>query len=248
MCPSFMVTHEEKHATRGRAHQLWEMLNGEVITKGWRDDNVKEALDLCLACKGCKGDCPVNVDMATYKAEFLSHYWEGRLRPRYAYAFGLIDRWSRLASVAPGLVNLFTQLPVLSSLAKKAAGIPQQRQIPAFAAETFKRWFSRRGLRNQGMPKVILWPDTFNNYFWIAPAVSRYSSQCAVGVTASRCALASTKMWLETGRLAASARPAARNQPVTPPPVRPFRGIPRDNDPRYPCRECLGKGARPGSR
>lgn len=166
MCPSFMVTHEEKNATRGRAHQLWEMLNGEVITKGWRDDNVKEALDLCLACKGCKGDCPVNVDMATYKAEFLSHYWEGRLRPRHAYAFGLIDQWSRLASVAPGLVNLFTQLPVLSSLAKKAAGIPQQRQIPAFAAETFKQWFSRRGLHNQAMPRVILWPDTFNNYFF----------------------------------------------------------------------------------
>jgi Fe-S oxidoreductase len=165
MCPSFMVTHDEKHATRGRAHQLWEMLNGEVITKGWRDDNVKAALDLCLACKGCKGDCPVNVDMATYKAEFLSHYWEGRLRPRYAYAFGLIDQWSRLASVAPGFVNLFTQLPVLSSLAKKAAGIPQQRRIPAFAAETFKQWFSRRGVRNQGMPRVILWPDTFNNYF-----------------------------------------------------------------------------------
>ena len=95
MCPSFMVTHEERDTTRGRAHLLWEMLNGDVIADGWRDENVKKALDLCLACKGCKGDCPVNVDMATYKAEFLSHYWEGRLRPRYAYAFGLIDQWAR---------------------------------------------------------------------------------------------------------------------------------------------------------
>ncbi len=111
MCPSYMVTHEERHTTRGRTHQLWEMLNGDVIANGWRDDNVKEALDLCLACKGCKGDCPVNVDMATYKAEFLSHYWEGRLRPRYAYAFGLIDQWARLASVAPGLVNLVHSTP-----------------------------------------------------------------------------------------------------------------------------------------
>jgi FAD/FMN-containing dehydrogenase/Fe-S oxidoreductase len=165
MCPSFMVTHEERDATRGRAHHLWEMLQGDVITDGWRDESVKEALDLCLACKGCKGDCPVNVDMATYKAEFLSHYWEGRLRPRYAYAFGLIDRWSRLASIAPGFVNLFTQLPVLSTMAKKAAGMPMGRQIPPFAPETFKSWFNKRSTHNQGQPSVILWPDTFNNYF-----------------------------------------------------------------------------------
>ncbi len=166
MCPSFMVTHEERHTTRGRAHHLWEMLNGEVIANGWRDENVKDALDLCLACKGCKGDCPVNVDMATYKAEFLSHYWEGRIRPRSAYAFGLIDQWARLASVAPGFVNLFTQLPGLSTLAKKAAGMPAGRRIPAFAAETFKDWFRKRDARNQGKPKVTLWADTFNNYFF----------------------------------------------------------------------------------
>src|SRR5438552_2232407 len=133
MCPSYMVTHEERHTTRGRAHLLWEMLHGDVIQDRWRDENVKEALDLCLSCKGCKGDCPVNVDMATYKAEFLSHYWEGRLRPRYAYAFGWIDKWARLASVAPGFVNLFTQLPGVSEVAKLLAGMPRQRRIPAFA-------------------------------------------------------------------------------------------------------------------
>ncbi len=166
MCPSFMVTHEERHTTRGRAHHLWEMLQGNVITEGWRDEHVKESLDLCLACKGCKGDCPVNVDMATYKAEFLSHYWQGRLRPRSAYAFGFIDQWARLASVVPGFVNLFTQLPGLSAVAKLAAGMPQQREIPAFAPETFKAWFRRRGIRNQGRPEVILWADTFNNYFF----------------------------------------------------------------------------------
>ncbi len=166
MCPSFMVTREEKHTTRGRAHLLWEMLHGDVITGGWKDDHVKDALDLCLSCKGCKGDCPVNVDMATYKAEFLAHYWEGRLRPRHAYAFGFIDQWARLASIAPGFVNLFTQLPVLSFIAKKAAGMPRQRQIPAFAPETFQAWFRRRRPRNQGSPKVVLWPDTFNNYFF----------------------------------------------------------------------------------
>jgi hypothetical protein len=110
MCPSFMVTREEKDSTRGRAHLLFEMLQKGPIKDGWRDEHVKESLDLCLSCKGCKGDCPVNVVAATYKAEFLSHYWEGRLRPVSAYAFGLIDQWSRLASVAPGVVNLVTQL------------------------------------------------------------------------------------------------------------------------------------------
>jgi len=165
MCPSFMVTREEEHTTRGRAHHLWEMLQGDVIQNGWRDESVKESLDLCLSCKGCKGECPVNVDMATYKAEFLSHYWEGRLRPRYAYAFGWINKWARLASVAPGFANLFTQLPVLRSAAKLAAGVPQQRKIPAFAPETFKAWFRSREPRNQGSERVLLFADTFNNYF-----------------------------------------------------------------------------------
>ncbi len=166
MCPSFMVTHEERHTTRGRTHHLWEMLHGDVIANGWRDDNVKDALDLCLACKGCKGDCPVNVDMATYKAEFLSHYWQGRFRNRYAYMFGMIDRWARLASLAPGFVNLFTQLPVLSTFVKAATGVPQGRTIPAFAPQTFKSWFRTHGPSNHEQPKVILWPDTFNNYFF----------------------------------------------------------------------------------
>ena len=104
---------------------------------------MKESLDLCLACKGCKSDCPVGVDVATYKAEFLSHYYEGRVRPRSAYAFGNIDLWARLASNAPGLVNLTTQLPFLRDIAKLVAGIPRQRSIPAFAPETFKQWFHR---------------------------------------------------------------------------------------------------------
>src|SRR5437868_11711666 len=166
MCPSYMATWEEEHSTRGRARLLFEMFQGEEIPADWRNEAVKESLDLCLSCKGCKGDCPVNVDMATYKSEFLSHYWEGRLRPRHAYAFGLIDQWARLASIAPGLVNLFTQLPVLSAIAKKAAGMPLRRRIPAFAPETFKAWFRKRGPRNQQKPKVILWADTLNNYFF----------------------------------------------------------------------------------
>jgi FAD/FMN-containing dehydrogenase/Fe-S oxidoreductase len=170
MCPSFRVTREEEHSTRGRAHLLWEMTRGEVIQDGWQSEEVKQSLDLCLSCKGCKSDCPVSVDLATYKAEFLSHYYEGKIRPLNHYAFGNIDFWARLASAAPGLVNLTTQLPFLRDIAKLVAGIPQARSIPAFAPQTFKSWFRRRTPRNQGGPAVVLWPDTFNNYFLPATA------------------------------------------------------------------------------
>src|SRR5690606_1521716 len=110
-------THEEKHSTRGRARMLFEMLQGDVV-KGWKSKEVKDSLDLCLACKGCKGDCPVNVDMATYKSEFLYHYYQGRLRPRTAYAFGLIYWWSKLASYIPDLANFITRAPLISSISK----------------------------------------------------------------------------------------------------------------------------------
>jgi FAD/FMN-containing dehydrogenase/Fe-S oxidoreductase len=221
MCPSWRATHEEEHSTRGRAHLLWEMTQkpareDAIIHDGWRSEEVKRSLDLCLACKGCKSDCPVGVDVATYKAEFLSHYYEGRRRPLNAYAFGNIDLWASLASNAPGLVNLTTQLPFLREIAKLAAGIPLQRRIPAFASHTFKQWFFRTSLshfsqkrreaghprtENTGsipgpaafarpgnrddsyqatgsavpydgreergalVPAVLLWADTFNNYF-----------------------------------------------------------------------------------
>lgn len=166
MCPSYMVTREEMHSTRGRAHLLFELLQGDVLSKnGWRDDSVKEALDLCLACKACKSECPVNVDVATYKAEFLAHYFDGRLRPRAAYSMGLIYWWSRLASLAPNLVNFFGKTPPFSSFVKWAGDIAPERKLPEFATVTFKEWFFQRGPRNQGQPSVLLWPDTFTNYF-----------------------------------------------------------------------------------
>ena len=165
MCPSFRVTGDEEQSTRGRAHLLWEMTRRDVIQDGWQDKHVKESLDLCLACKGCKSDCPVGVDVATYKSEFLSHYYEGRHRPRSAYAFGNIDIWARLASNVPGLANLTTQLPFLRDIAKFVAGISPQRKIPAFAPQTFRSWFVRRRPQKIGGPQVLLWPDTFNNYF-----------------------------------------------------------------------------------
>jgi FAD/FMN-containing dehydrogenase/Fe-S oxidoreductase len=165
MCPSFRVTREEMHSTRGRAHLLFEMLEGEPLHGGWQNEHVKEALDLCLACKGCKGECPVSVDMATYKAEFLSHYYTEHRRPITAYAFGLIHWWARFASFAPHAVNVITQTPGLRALAKLAAGMPQARDVPAFAPQTFQAWFRQRPQQQMGRPHVILWPDTFNNHF-----------------------------------------------------------------------------------
>ncbi|HEU4642997.1 MAG TPA: FAD-binding and (Fe-S)-binding domain-containing protein [Gemmatimonadaceae bacterium] len=170
MCPSYMATREERWSTRGRARLLGEMLRGDPLRGGWRNDEVREALDLCLACKGCRAECPVNVDVATYKAEFLSHYYEGRMRPPAAYAMGLIHRWARAASHAPRLVNALTHAPGLSAIAKRVAGIAPQRTIPRFASEPFTRWFRRRPVVNPGGAPVLLWPDTFNNYFFPATA------------------------------------------------------------------------------
>ncbi|WP_329141241.1 FAD-binding and (Fe-S)-binding domain-containing protein [Streptomyces sp. NBC_00670] len=168
MCPSFQVTREEKHSTRGRARLLYEMLEGDVVTDGWQSEEVKDALDLCLACKGCTNDCPVNVDMPTYKAEFLHHHYKSarRQRPRYAYAFGFIDQAARIASRVPEVANLVTHTPGLARLAKLVAGIDGKRPLPRFAPMTLQEWFARRGgTANPGGRPVVLFPDTFNNHF-----------------------------------------------------------------------------------
>jgi FAD/FMN-containing dehydrogenase/Fe-S oxidoreductase len=165
MCPSYMVTREERHSTRGRARLLFEMLEGDPLNAGWRSEDVREALDLCLSCKGCKAECPVHVDMATYKAEFLAHYYTRHWRPRSAYAFGLIGTWARLAALAPRVVNSVTQVPVASAAAKWLAGMSPARRIPAFAPQTFRQWFRARQRPAAAGPRVLLWPDTFNDHF-----------------------------------------------------------------------------------
>jgi FAD/FMN-containing dehydrogenase/Fe-S oxidoreductase len=165
MCPSYMATREEKHTTRGRSRILYEMLRGEVIEDGFRSKEVHDALDLCLSCKGCKGDCPVSVDMATYKAEFLSKHFKRRLRPRQAYTMGLIMLHARLASKVPRLANFVTSAPGLSRVVKRIGGIAPEREMPSFARERFKDWFARRGAVNPNADPVVLFPDTFNNFF-----------------------------------------------------------------------------------
>jgi FAD/FMN-containing dehydrogenase/Fe-S oxidoreductase len=163
MCPSYMATREEKHSTRGRAHLLWEMLQGQVITDGWRNEEVKEALDLCLSCKACKTECPVNVDMATWKAEFLGHHYQGRVHPLQHYLFGFMDRFASLASIAPALANLPMRTPGLRGLVKGIAGVAPQRKLPQFAGRSFQSQY--RSQAGSSGSAVMLWPDTWNNYF-----------------------------------------------------------------------------------
>ena len=174
MCPSYMATHDEQHSTRGRAHLLWEMLQGDVLKGGWRNQQVREALDLCLSCKACKTECPVNVDMATYKAEFLAHHYAGRLRPLNAYAFGYIDKWAQIASHAPALTNLFGQLPLTASLAKSLLHIHPSRTLPTFAQLTYKAQAKSLAQPTSPIGDVLLWADTFNNYFRSKTACSAH--------------------------------------------------------------------------
>ena len=162
MCPSFMATGEELHSTRGRAHLLWELMQGEILPNQWQNAQVKESLDLCLSCKACKSECPVSVDMATYKAEFLAHHFEHTRRPLSHYAFGRIDRLARLASLSPTLVNAFNGLPFINNVLKSVLHIHPSRNFPRFAA-SYQR--TRKALPSPERPTVLLWADTFNNYF-----------------------------------------------------------------------------------
>ncbi|MBI3048083.1 MAG: FAD-binding protein [Acidobacteria bacterium] len=207
MCPSYMATLEEEHSTRGRAHMFFEVLQGEVLKDAWNNEHVKRSLDLCLSCKACKSECPANVDLATYRSEFLSHYYETHRRPLEAYAFGLIDRWARLASTAPRLANAAARAPGLSALVRRALHLAPERDLPRFATTTFRRWARRHGVRMIGKagppPRslarwgasgargaaagraVILWADTFNNYFHPDAAVAAFEVLAHAGFDVS---------------------------------------------------------------
>jgi FAD/FMN-containing dehydrogenase/Fe-S oxidoreductase len=207
MCPSYRVTREEEHATRGRARLLMEMVRGEVITDGWHSTEVRDALDLCLACKGCRKECPVDVDMATYKAEFLAHHYAGRLRPAAHYTMGWLPALSRLASAAPGLVNTVARAPGLGRLIKRAGGIDSHRELPRFAAERFTRWYQRRGRRDGGKP-VLLWPDTFTNNFHpeVGKAAVAVLEDAGFRVELPAKTLCCGLTWISTGQLGVARR------------------------------------------
>jgi len=208
MCPSYRATREEEHSTRGRSRLLFEMVNNDgdsPLTDGWRSDAVHDALDLCLACKGCKTDCPVNVDMATYKAEFLHHHYQGRLRPLAHYSMGWLPAVARVVSLAPRTVNALTAVPWMSRVAKALGGIAPERDVPVFAEQRFTDWWRERGgPRGDGhRGEVVVWPDTFTDHFH--PAIGRAAVEVleAAGfrVKVPEAAVCCGLTWISTGQL-----------------------------------------------
>ncbi len=208
MCPSFQVTGEEEDSTRGRARLLFEMMNGHddgPITDGWRSTEVRDALDLCLACKGCKTDCPASVDMATYKAEFLAHHYQGRLRPRSDYAMGWLPALAAVVSRSrlSALVNVLSHAPGLKQIALAAGGL-EQREVPVFAHQSLQQWWSTRPPRSAGeRGEVLLWPDTFTNHFHpeVGRAAVRVLESAGWTVILPTEPLCCGLTWISTGQL-----------------------------------------------
>ncbi|MEU4208445.1 FAD-binding and (Fe-S)-binding domain-containing protein [Streptomyces sp. NPDC026206] len=210
MCPSYRVTRAERHSTRGRARLLHEMLAGEVVTDGWRSQEVREALDLCLSCKGCRSDCPVGVDMATYKAEFLHHHYAGRPRPVAHYTMGWLPLWLRLAAPAAPLLNALARGGPTAAAVKRLGGIAPERELPQLAREPFTRWWrGRAGTRprpgrERSGAEVVLWPDTFTTY--LSPAAGRAAvavlEDAGLRVTVPPGPVCCGLTWVTTGQLA----------------------------------------------
>ncbi|HEX3489150.1 MAG TPA: FAD-binding and (Fe-S)-binding domain-containing protein [Streptosporangiaceae bacterium] len=219
MCPSYQATGEEEHSTRGRARLLFEMLNGHPdspITDGWRSAAVRDALDLCLACKGCKTDCPANVDMATYKAEFLAHHWQGRQwrRPRSDLSLGWLPLLARGVSGlrAARAVNALTRTPGVHRVLTWLGGL-EPREIPRFAAPTLRQWFAAREPGGDGQRgTVVLWPDTFTNYFHpsVGIAATAVLERAGWRVEIPAEPLCCGLTWISTGQLATGKRHLAR--------------------------------------
>jgi Fe-S oxidoreductase len=173
MCPSYRATGEEQHSTRGRARLLWELLSGALREQGFESESVHEALDLCLSCKACKSECPVQVDVAMWKSEFLAQHYKGRMHPMQHYIFGFADRLARWGSLTPALTNALLTGPVTSPLIKHIAGVAKERKLPSLAAKSFQKWrgdsetsnVPRKASPASPRPLVVLWPDTWNNYY-----------------------------------------------------------------------------------
>jgi FAD/FMN-containing dehydrogenase/Fe-S oxidoreductase len=207
MCPSYQATLEEEHSPRGRSRLLFEMLDGHrdgPVKDGWRSKDVREALDLCLACKGCKSDCPVNVDMATYKAEFLAHHYQGRLRPRSAYALGALPMTAQVITRLrlAGVANAIAQRPRSRRLLAALSGI-EQRPLPRLATETLQQWAARRRPVDGARGEVILWPDTFTNTMHphIGKAAVAVLEHAGWTVKVPTEALCCGLTWISTGQL-----------------------------------------------
>ncbi|MVU77302.1 FAD-binding protein [Nocardia sp. ET3-3] len=227
MCPSYRATREEEHSTRGRARLLFEMLEGDVITEGWRSTEVRDALDLCLACKGCRNDCPVEVDMATYKAEFLSHHYHRRLRPMAHYSMGWIPLWARLATGAAPVVNALTHTRGLRGAIARLGGVDPRRPFPRFARHRFTQTFTPAvDLASAPQGRVLLWPDTFTNNFEprIAHDAAEVLAAAGFAVEIPERTVCCGLTWISTGQLATARRVLRRTLRILEPALR--EGVP----------------------
>ena len=209
MCPTYAATGDERDSTRGRARVLQEMLNGELVTDGWSAPEVEEALDLCLACKGCASDCPTGVDMATYKAQVLHERYRGRLRPLTHYTLGWLPRWTRIASRAQRLAALLTAPGPLARLAGRVAGIDHRRHVPRFADHTLRSWFATRTDAPTDVatrPRVMLFVDTFTDAFRpeVGEAAVRVLEDAGLAVELSPPTGCCALTWISTGQLDAA--------------------------------------------
>jgi FAD/FMN-containing dehydrogenase/Fe-S oxidoreductase len=205
MCPSWLATRDEKDTTRGRSRVLQEAVNGTLIG-GLAAPEVREALDLCLACKGCASDCPTGVDMATYKAEVLHQTYRGRLRPAAHYSLGWLPRWAAAASRAPRLANRLLTTPVLAGLGRRLGGVDPRSPLPTLATQTLRAWWRRRppaAAGPPGRPRVLLWPDTFTNHFSprAGQAGVRVLEEAGYQVELPDRALCCGLTWISTGQL-----------------------------------------------
>jgi Fe-S oxidoreductase len=213
MCPSFQVTRDEEHSTRGRARLIGEMLGGGLAGRGWRSEEVRDALDLCLGCKACRVECPVGIDMATYRVEFLAHHYRHRIRPRAHYAFGFLPVALRIASRAPGLVNILLSRRSVGGWLRRVAGISPSATLPQI----------HRGARRENatqppsVPKdaadrVVRFADCFTRF--VEPEIARAADEsldrlglgCDVVAGANCCGLT----WYSTGQLGIARRVVER--------------------------------------
>jgi FAD/FMN-containing dehydrogenase/Fe-S oxidoreductase len=205
MCPSYLATRDEKDSTRARARVLQELVSGAIPAR-WRAAEVAQSLDLCLACKACSADCPTGTDMATYKAEALHQRYRGRLRPPAHYVLGWLPRWAAIAARAPRLANTVLGAAGRAPLGARLAGVDPRRAraLPRLAPTTFREWFAaHQGPAQRGGNPVVLWADTFTNYFAPRVGIAAVGVLEAAGysVTLSRAGDCCGLTWISTGQL-----------------------------------------------
>jgi FAD/FMN-containing dehydrogenase/Fe-S oxidoreductase len=164
MCPSYMATHEEAHCTRGRANVLRLAMAGRLGEAGLTDRGVYEVLDLCLECRACKAECPVGVDMARFKSEFLAAYWSRHGSSWPARLLGNVHRVARWGSYFPGLANWLARSAPVRACNERLFGLDRRRGMPAWSSATFQRLSARRAT-NGGEADVLIFNDTFTNYY-----------------------------------------------------------------------------------